>query len=294
MMTTQTNLASGRDRAGWRVWPTTLTAFKIFLRIDGTQRAGAFAHFAFFSLFPSIILLVAAASIFVDRTRAAREIIGFIEHYVPMGADKEGYIFRTIEGVVAARGHASIVAIILLCWAAMRFLATMIRATNRAWGAEVHTWWRLPLKSLVLLVIVVTLVPLTVLATVWLKESQSADAPLGGVLAAMRMLAGAVIPLGVLFLGLTLFYQFAPRRTTRMREVWLPSLCATGLLAAAELLFKFYLTRFATLNAVYGALGGIMALLMWIYLSGVIFIFGACLCAARAKPLPGPEEAASP
>jgi uncharacterized BrkB/YihY/UPF0761 family membrane protein len=39
------------------------------------------------------------------------------------------------------------------------------------------------------------------------------------------------------------------------------------------------------LNAIYGAFGGIMALLLWIYLSGCIFIFGACLCAAQAEAL---------
>jgi len=36
-------------------------------------------------------------------------------------------------------------------------------------------------------------------------------------------------------------------------------------------------------NAIYGTFGGIMALLLWIYISGCIFIFGACLCAAQAE-----------
>jgi Ca2+-transporting ATPase len=34
---------------------------------------------------------------------------------------------------------------------------------------------------------------------------------------------------------------------------------------------------------VYGAFGGVMALLLWIYLSGCLFIFGACLCAVQAE-----------
>lgn len=54
---------------------------------------------------------------------------------------------------------------------------------------------------------------------------------------------------------------------------------------AAESLFVIYLKDFARLNAVYGALGGIMALLLWIYLSGCVSIFGACLCAAQAEAL---------
>jgi Ca2+-transporting ATPase len=54
-------------------------------------------------------------------------------------------------------------------------------------------------------------------------------------------------------------------------------------LLVAENLFVIYLKDFATLNAVYGAFGGFMALLLWIYFSGGVFIFGACLCAAQAE-----------
>jgi uncharacterized BrkB/YihY/UPF0761 family membrane protein len=49
-----------------------------------------------------------------------------------------------------------------------------------------------------------------------------------------------------------------------------------------------YLRGFATLDTVYGAFGGIMALLLWVYVSGCVFIFGACLCAGRAETL-GPS-----
>ena len=87
----------------------------------------------------------------------------------------------------------------------------------------------------------------------------------------------------MVFLCLGLFYRIAPRRLTRFAEVWAGALCATVLLRAAENLFVIYLKDFATLNAVYGTLGGIMALLLWIDLSGCIFIFGACLCAANGE-----------
>jgi YihY family inner membrane protein len=94
-----------------------------------------------------------------------------------------------------------------------------------------------------------------------------------------------IIPLLVVFFALSLFYRLAPRRPTRFAEVWAAALCATVLLRAGESLFVIYLKDFATLNAVYGAFGGIMALLLWIYLSGCVFIFGACLCAGRAEAL---------
>src|SRR5690349_5688150 len=286
MMTTLINAASRRGSGPIRAWRTLRRALEIFLRIDGTQRAGAFAHFAFFSLFPATMLMVAISSVLLDRQRATREILAFIENHVPIGDGKEDYIFRTIEGVTAARGHASLLAILLLCWGAMRFLATLIRATNRAWGVGIHNWWRLPLKSLSLLVIIVLTVPIGVLVTVWMKQGGVDGWMRDGPLAVLRWPITMLVPLALLFIGLTLLYKFAPRRSTRLSEVWCAALCTTALLVAAELLFKLYLEHFATLNAVYGALGGIIALLMWIYLSGVIVIFGACLCAAGSNEGP--------
>jgi Ca2+-transporting ATPase len=91
------------------------------------------------------------------------------------------------------------------------------------------------------------------------------------------------IPLLVVFFSLSLFYRLAPRRPTRFAEVWAAALCATVLLRAGESLFVIYLKDFATLNAIYGAFGGIMALLLWIYVSGCFFIFGACLCVGQSE-----------
>ena len=85
-----------------------------------------------------------------------------------------------------------------------------------------------------------------------------------------------------------MFYRLAPRRPTRFAEVWAAALCATVLLRAGESLFVIYLEDFATLNAVYGAFGGMLALLLWIYLSGCVFIFGACLCAGQAEAFEQP------
>ncbi|MBF0301220.1 MAG: YihY/virulence factor BrkB family protein, partial [Oligoflexia bacterium] len=57
----------------------------------------------------------------------------------------------------------------------------------------------------------------------------------------------------------------------------------TALFVTSESLFVIYIEKFATLNAIYGAFGGIIALLLWMYLVGCIFIFGACLCAFQSK-----------
>jgi uncharacterized BrkB/YihY/UPF0761 family membrane protein len=69
------NMPSQFDQTARRLWAILGLAAKKFSRIDEAQWAGAFAHYAFFSLFPLIILIVTIASAFIDRDRAGMEII---------------------------------------------------------------------------------------------------------------------------------------------------------------------------------------------------------------------------
>jgi YihY family inner membrane protein len=85
-----------------------------------------------------------------------------------------------------------------------------------------------------------------------------------------------------------------PRLGHKFVDVWAAALFATILLQAVDGLFVIYLKRFATLNAVYGVFGGIMALLLWIYLCGCVFIFGACLCASKVEAFGQPALASAP
>lgn len=277
-------------RATRRVWAILSLAVKTFFRIDGAQWAGAFAFNAFFSLFPVLILLVTIASSFVDRDRAGTEVIAYMEGYVPISGEMQRYIFDSITGVIQAREQAGAVALLVLVWTALYCFTTLICATNRAWGTAVYSWWRLPLKSLALLGITAGAVLVGMAAPVLAKMAKDWLFRVNDFRSWVYALGSFVIPLLVVFFGLSLFYRLAPRRPTQFTEVWAAALCATALLQAAESLFVIYLKHFATLNAVYGAFGGIMALLLWIYVSGCIFIFGACLCAAQAEGRSAPTE----
>ncbi|MGB3117433.1 MAG: YihY/virulence factor BrkB family protein [Verrucomicrobiales bacterium] len=266
-----------------RAWATLTLAVKRFTEIDGTLSAAAFAYYAFFSLFPLIILMVTVASVFIDRDRAGAEVIASVEAYVPISVEMQNTIFDTIAGVIASRGQAGVIAFLILVWSAMRFFNTLICAADRAWGADAHNWWRLSSKSLFFLAIMVCAVLLGIAMPVLVKMAKDWISPENDFHPWVYALGGYVIPLLVVFLSLILFYRLAPRRPIRFSQVWIAALCATALLHAAENLFVIYLQRFAKLNAVYGAFGGIMALVLWIYLCGCIFIFGACLCAAQAE-----------
>lgn len=271
------------ERTARRAWSTFYRAVTIFLRIDGAEWAGAFAFHAFLSLFPLMILLVALAALFIDRDRAVSVVIAYVEIHVPIGGPMQQGISGTIADVFAARRPAGVAAFLVLVWASLQSFTALISATNRAWGSAAWGWWRLPLKSLVLLGISVAVVFLSMGGPVLAKMLGNRLLPGDDAQSWVYGLGSVAIPALVVFLSLSLFYRLAPRRPTRFAEVWAAAFWATLLLVAAESLFVIYLKDFASLNAVYGAFGGIVALLLWIYLSGAIFVFGACLCAARAK-----------
>jgi YihY family inner membrane protein len=279
----QMNMFVRLDQKARRVWAILFLALKKFSRIDGAQWAGAFSFSAFFSLFPLVVLLVTIASSFIDRDRAGKEVVVYIERYVPMSGEMQHHIFGAIAGVINVRGQVGAAAFLILIWVSLRCFTTLVCATNRAWGTMDYNWWRLPLKSLVLLGITAGAALLGMAMPVLIRMAKEWLLPGYDLSSWLNALGAFFVPLLVVFLSLSMFYRLAPRQPKRFAEVWVAALCTTALLQAAESLFVIYVRNFATLNVVYGAFGGIMALLLWIYFSGCIFIFGACLCAARVE-----------
>ncbi len=269
------------EQRSHRAWAVTYLAAKKFLQIGGTHWAESFAFNAFFSLFPLVILFVTLASFFVDRDTAGLAIVTYMEGYVPLESEMKARILGAITAVIQARERAGPVVFVILIWVALQSFTTLVSATNRAWGDDAHSWWRLPLRGMALLGVTASAVLLGMAAPALASIGKSWLFPANDFGSWVYALWGFVIPLLVLFLSLTLFYKLAPRRRTRFAEVWVAAACVTVFLQTTESLFVVYLTHFATLDAVYGVFGGIMALLFWIYLSGCGFVFGACLCAAQ-------------
>jgi hypothetical protein len=88
----------------------------------------------------------------------------------------------------------------------------------------------------------------------------------------------------VMVLGLALVYRYAPsRERARCRWVTAGSLIAATLLLVASALFAFYVTNFAGYAKTYGALGGVVALLMWFFISSIVVVVGAQLNAEMER-----------
>jgi YihY family inner membrane protein len=256
-----------------------------FSRIDGAQRAGAVAFYTFFSLMPLMILLAIVVSLFITRAKAGLEVINYINNYVPLSVEVKRQISHTLAGVLKSRSQAGFIAFFVLIWGAIQFIMALIRATNRAWSTEVYNWWKLPARSFLLFGILAIVALIGMALPFVLKAIKTLLFPIHNLLSGLYSFGSFFIPIIILFVGLSLFYKLAPRRKTRFKEVWIGAVFATILLRACDTLLLLYLNKFSAFNVVYGTFGGIMTLLLSIYISGYIFIFGACLCSSQAEYL---------
>jgi len=278
-----------------RIWTNLVRAISRYSEVNGEQCAASFAYYAFFSLFPLILLVVAIGTLFVsDREQAARQLVIQIEAYTPLQQSDRDVVMNTVEGVIRHGWGAGILGFLTLVWSSLRFFQALVLGINRAWGAKDYDWWRLPLRNLLMIAIVLSAVLLGVLAPLVLTKT------LELIRWNQDWLTGiftSLLPTVILFYCLLMFYRFAPRgRSATFKQVWPAALFAAIGLKFCQHLFGIYFTQFISFNPVYGVFGTIMALLFWIYLSGVIVIFGGCVAATVVIPKSnsGAQKLASP
>jgi YihY family inner membrane protein len=256
---------------------------------DGEQRAASFAYYAFFAMFPLILLLITLGTTFLgNKERSTTTIIDYVSKYIPLESSDAKVVISTIQGVVESRKSAGLIAFAVLAWSALRFFQALVRGVNRAWGTKEYSWWRLPIKNLFMTAILASALLLGVVAPsvvrvvedLYWKHSRGIGID-PSIAWHVFNYAKLVIPMLVLFYGMSMFYKFAPQRRTLFREVWGAALFVTVSLELLQRLFLLYTTNIGQFNALYGTFGSVVALLLWIYLSGSIIILGGCLSAAR-------------
>jgi Ca2+-transporting ATPase len=270
-----------------RVWAVIWRALIKYDETDGEQRAASFAYYAFFALFPLIVLLITIGTTFLgSQELAAERITQQVARF--MGDSKtSAYIIETVEGFLRLRKSAGIIAFIVLAWSALRFFQALVHGVNKAWGTKEYSWWRLPIKNSVMLTILGSALFIGYLAPTVVNQVEyyywthaPAELSFHFFKPLFNFLRFSVQQV-VLFYGFAMFYKFAPRRRTLFKEVWVAAIFSTLGLYLLQQLFVLYTSRIQDFNVLYGTFGTVLALLMWIYLSGSVIILGGCIAAAQ-------------
>jgi YihY family inner membrane protein len=286
----QENFKFSLSLASRHLWRLTRETLTIYARISGGENAAAFAYYALFSLVPLVALLLTIGSYFFPGDTATATI----HRFVPIGEDQQTLLWTMVQGLEKARGSVSVFSILILTWASLRFFHSLVLSINHAWGTRRLPWWQMPVKNLLMILamsgalLLGTVVPAILQGVARLLHSLEGmineHFPMFDVAHALavvdfsRCIGGTL----VLFYCFTILFMLAPRHKIRFVQIWIPALLVAILLQVGQAFFVNIVPKLINYNAIYGTMGSMMFLLLWVYIAGVIIIGGGCLCAAMA------------
>jgi len=242
--------------------------------------AASIAYFSFFSLFPLLVGVVAGASLFLDREEIESRLDRMLAGEFPGSAD---FLRTNIEALIDLRGAAGVASVLGLLWSASKMFGALSRGINLAFGdPKGHPFYLSKLRyfgmtiavSLLLFVAVGASMAIDVVTTFGLTAfglDGTALASLGGHLASFVFI----------FATVSLLYKLVPYQRHAWREILPGALTAALLFEIGKAIFVLYLDNARSLEAVYGSLSSVIVLLLWLYFSSRILLFGAEVCALR-------------
>jgi membrane protein len=169
--------------------------------------------------------------------------------------------------------------ILVALWSSSSAMGAIVNAMNRAYDIEEQrSWWKVKLLAIVLTIglAVFILIALTlVLAGPQLADLATQWLGMPVIWAWVWKIAQWPLVFALVAIGIGLIYYFAP--DAEQDWVWITpgSFVATILWLAASLAFRYYVVTFGDYTETYGALGGIIVILLWFYLSGLAIVIGA-------------------
>jgi membrane protein len=260
---------------GW--WDVSWRAVKRFSDDNISLIAGGLAMYALLSVFPALAAMVSIYGMFATPGDVINQMSSFAGILPPGVWD----IFNTELQSITKSGQgtltvAALLSIVLALWSARAAMSSLMTATNIAYRErEKRGFIRTTLLSLAFTLgaILGFLVMLTL--GVAIPLALAAFGAGEWVKGAVSVLRGALLWV-VIVLGLAVVYRYAPAREhARWRWVTPGSVFAATMCLAASALFAFYVTNFAGYAKTYGALGGVVVLLMWFYIASVVVLMGA-------------------
>ncbi|MFP4235366.1 MAG: YihY/virulence factor BrkB family protein, partial [Nitriliruptoraceae bacterium] len=278
-----------KDRlASVPVLGTALTVQRRYVEDAGDPLAAAIAFFGFLSLFPLLLLGVSIAGFVLDdpddQLAVAEAITGSIPGFEQTVEGEDGQVAALLNAVVEQRGTIGLIGFVILLLTGLRVINAAMVATRVVFRGVVMIGLLAKLRQ------VLALLGLGVLALASTAASSLAGIGLGQ----LPGIVAVVLSLGVTYLldiGLFLgaYVLLSPPVPLSVRDrlpgAMLAAVGWTGLKVAGA---TWVASQIENANALYGALGSVIALLLLFYLAGRLYVYGAVFAAVRYEAVHGP------
>ena len=269
-------IGPGLDR---RAWFGALKALVMGLNDSniGLISAGI-AFYGMLAIFPTLAAIIALWGFFADPDEVYAQL-ETARGLIP--EDAYAILDQQITSLITANsstlGWTTIISLTAALWSSRAGVAALIRGLNAIYREKNRVGLRQIAAAFGVTFLLIA-VALVALMSVVILPIVLAVLPLGPITALMIASVRWVVALVVVIVGIGVLYRFGPNRR-RARVPWLTpgALVAVMIWGSISYGFSFYLSNFGRYNEVYGALGAVIALLMWLYLSAFSVLLGAAL-----------------
>ncbi|MBN8192168.1 YihY/virulence factor BrkB family protein [Bacillus sp. NTK074B] len=259
-------------KGGWKGFSKSL--FSNISSNDVTGLAAQIAYYFLLSLFPLLIFIVTLLP-YLPVQQA--DILGLVRDFAP--GETMSMIQETLQDVMSNRNSGLLsVSIIATIWSASNGMNAIVKSLNRAYDVEeTRSFIATRLMSILLTLGMILVFVIALLLPVFGKQiglflfSQFGFSD--QFLTIWNGIRWAISPiiLFIIFVGL---YYFAPSKRIKCLSAFPGAIFATLGWVLASLAFSYYVGSFGNYSATYGSIGGIIVLMIWFYLTGIIIMIG--------------------
>jgi membrane protein len=240
--------------------------------------AAALAYYLFLALFPFVLVILAATGYIVGGSEHEMAVVRQALDQVLPASNLQ--IEKQLDTIIRSRAVVGGLGLLGLIWSASSAFAVLQQALRIVWGVQTRPRFLLVrLRALALLTLAIIFLLLSILATSLLPVV--AHLPAAGVVLRLGKihllwrLGSATLSLAIGFITFLVLYRIVPASQVHLRHAAAGSAFAAIAWEIAKRGFAWYLHRFAHFDRIYGPVGAIVVLLLWIYISVVIVLIGA-------------------
>jgi membrane protein len=239
--------------------------------------AGGVAFFGFLALFPALIATMTIYGLMVSPSKA-REQVNQYASALPGDSRKilSDQVAAVAQGNGKGLGIGLVISILLALWSASGGMGNLIKAVNIAYDEEETRGFVKLRATALMLTIGAVIFVLVALALVAVVPAILNHLNIGIVGAILANIARFVVLALAVAVALAVVYRVAPDRDSpKLSWASLGAVVSTVLWIIGSVAFSIYVSNFGKYNKTYGAVAGVAILMLWLYLTSYIVLFGA-------------------
>lgn len=242
--------------------------------------AAGLTYYAIFSMFPALLALVSLLGIFGQAEKTTSALLEIVQGVAPGQAVE--MIRDPIQELTTspAAGFTLVIGLATAIWSASGYVTAFGRAMNRIYEIDEGRGF-VKLRGTMLGVTLASLIIVALLAAMLVISGPVAEAignvlGLGGVALTVWNIAKWPVIVALVIVVIAILYYATPNvRQPKFRWMSLGSLIALLVFVVASVGFGFYVGNFSNYNKTYGAIGGVIVMLLWLWILNMSLLFGA-------------------